>query len=103
MELVKRFEEATATTANTSISISLLVINKLYPIVQVKRVSTKYGPTVLLSLWDSNKKLIPLFLPKRYANVVSDMEKISSRSVYLNLVYKSICELTRSYLLAIDS
>ena len=105
MELAKRFKEATATTANTSISISSLVINRLYPIVHVKRINTKYGPTVLLSLRNSDEKLVLIFLPKRYANVVSDedMEKINSRSVSLNLVYKGICELTRSYLLAIDS
>jgi len=32
-----------------------------------------------------------------------DMENINSRSIYLSLVYKGICELTRSYLLEIDS
>jgi len=98
MELAKRFEEATVTTANTSISINSLVINRPYPIIHAKRINTKYGPTVLLSLRDSDKKLVQIFLPKRYANVV-----ILSRSVYLNLVYKGICEVTRSYLLAIDS
>ena len=105
MELAKRFEDATATTANTSISINSLIMNRPYPIVQAKRVNTMYGPTVLLSLRDSNEKLVQIFLPKRYANVVTDedMEKINSRSMYLNLVYKGICELTRSYLLAIDS
>jgi len=105
MELAKRYEEATANTANTSISIISLVINRLYPIVHAKRVCTKYVPNVLLSLRDSDEKLVQIFLPKRYANVVSDedMGKINSRSVYLNLVHKSICQLTRSYLLAIDS
>jgi len=105
MELAKRYEEATATTAYTSISIISLVINRLYPIVHPKRVCTKYVPNVLLSLRDSDEKLLQIFLPKRYANIVSDedMELINFRTVYLNLVLKGICELTRYYLLAIDS
>ena len=105
MKFGKRFEEAPATTANTSISIYSLVMNRPYPIVHAKRVNTKYGPTVLLSLRDNYEKLVRIFLPKRYANVVTDedMEKNNSRSVYPSLVYKGICELTRSYLLAIDS
>ena len=80
MELAKRYGEATATTANTSISMNSLVINRLYPIVHAKRVNTKYGPTVLLSLRDSDEKLVQIFLPKRYANVVTDedTEKINS-------------------------
>ena len=59
----------------------------------------------MLSIRDSDEKLVQIFLLKRYANVMSneDMEKINSRSVYLNLVYKGICETARSYLLAIDS
>jgi len=102
MELATGFEEA---TSSTSVNISSLVINRLYPTVDAKRINTKYGPSVLLSIRDSDEKLLQIFLPKRYANVVSDedMEKINSRSVYLILVYKVICETTRSYLLAIDS
>jgi len=80
-------------------------MNGPYPIIHTKRVSTKYGPTVLLSLRDSDEKLVQIFLLKRHANLVTDedMENINSRSIYLNLVYKGICELTRSYLLAIES
>jgi len=105
MELAKGFEEATATIANNSICINSLIMNRPYPIVHAKRVNTKYGSTLLLSIRDSDEKLVQIFLPKRYANVVTDedMEKINSRSIYLNLVNKGICELTRSYPLVIDS
>jgi len=88
MEFATRFEEATATTANTSISINSLIMNRPYAIVHAKRVNTMYGPTVLLSLRDSDEKLVQIVLPKRHANVMTDedMEKINSRSIYLNLV-----------------
>ena len=101
MELAQRFEEV---TSSTSVNISSLVINRLYPIVHAKRINTKYVPIVLLSIWDSDEKLVRIFLPKRYASVVSDddIEKIHSKSVYLNLVFNGSCETERSYLLAID-
>ena len=76
MDLAKRFEEA---TFGSSFNIGSLVINRLYPIIHAKRINTKYGPTVLLSIRDSDEKLVEIFLPKRYANVVSDedIEKIN--------------------------
>jgi len=101
MDLAKRFEEA---TSSISVNISSLVMNKLYPIVRAKRINTKFGTTVLLSIRDSDEKIVQIFLPKRYSYVVSDddMEKINSEAVYLNLVYKGICDASKSYLLAID-
>ena len=100
MDLAKRFEEA---TSSTSFNISSLVMNRLYPIVCAKRINTKFGSTVLLSIRDSNEN-VQIFLPKRYSDIVSDndMEKINSKAVYLNLVYKGICDTSKSYLLAID-
>ena len=105
MELAKGFEEATATIANNSICINSLIMNRPYPKVHAERVSTKYGPKLLLSLRDSDGKLVQIILPKRYENIVTDedMEKINSRSIHQNLVCKGICELTRSYLLARNS
>jgi len=53
------------------------VINRLYPFVRAKRINTKCGPTFLLSILECDEKLVQIFLPKRYANVVldEDMEK----------------------------
>jgi len=47
MKLTKRFEEA---TAYASVNINTLEPHKLYPIVRAKRIPTKYGPTVVLTL-----------------------------------------------------
>jgi len=101
MDLAKRFEEA---TAYTSVSLTSLEPNKLYPIIRAKRMTTKYGPTVLLSLRVSETSIAQVFLPKRYCHVMSDedMESIISKVVSLNLVYKGVCESSKSYLLAIE-
>jgi len=74
MDLAKRFEEA---TSSTSVNISSLEINKLYPIVRAKNINTKFGPKISLSIRDSEAKIVQLFLPKRYSDVVSedDIEK----------------------------
>jgi hypothetical protein len=98
----KTLVEATTTA---SVNISSLILKRLYPIVHANRINTKYGPTVLLSIRDVDENVVDIFLPKRYANVVTDedLENINSRSVYLNLVYKGLCESSNSYLLAIDS
>jgi len=102
MDLAKRFQEAHATA---SVNISSLILNKSYPFVHAKRINTKYGPTVLLSIRDFDDKFVDIFLPKRYANIMNNenLENINSRSVHLNLVYKGLCEFSSSYLLAIDS
>ena len=101
MVQANKFEEA---TASASVNISSLILNTPYPVVRAKRITTKFGSTVLLSIEDTDEQLVQIFLPKPYASVVSDEDiaKLNSRSIYLNLVYKGMCERTKSYLLAID-
>ena len=60
MELAKRFEEA---TAYTSVNLTSLEPNKLYPIIRAKRMTTKYGPTVLLSLRVSKTSIFKCSYP----------------------------------------
>jgi len=102
MDLAKRFEEA---TSYTKVNISSLEVNKLYLIFSAKRMTTKYGPTILLSIRESEARIVQIFLPKRYCAVISDddMDKINTTTVSLNLVYKGLCVTSKSYLLGIES
>jgi len=103
MDLVKRFEEA---IAHATVYISTLEINRLYPIVGAKRMTTKYGSTILLSIWESEANIVQTFLPKIYCVVISDdddVEKINTKIVLLNLVFKGLFETSKSYLLRIES
>jgi len=79
MDLAKRFAVA---TAYATVNISSLEINKLFTIVSAKRVTTIYGPTVFLSIRESEA-------PKRYSAVISDddMDKINTKAVSIYLVY----------------
>jgi len=101
MYLAKRFEEA---TSSTLVNISSLVVSMSYPIVRAKQINTKFISTILLSIRDSDVNIVQIFLPKLYSDVVSDydMEKINSKAVYLNLVYKDNCDTSKMYFLAID-
>ena len=69
MDLTKRFEEA---TAYASVNVNTLEPHKLYPIIRAKRILTKYGPSVVLTLRIAETYIVQVFLPKRYSDVVSD-------------------------------
>ena len=105
MILAKKFEDASVIASSASVNISSLILNRPYPIVRAKRITTTFESTDLLSIRDFDEHLVQIFLPKRYASVISDEDiaKINSSSIHLNLVYKGICERNKSYLLAIDS
>jgi len=69
-------------------------MDEKYPNVRAKRISIKFGPTVLLTIRKSESTTIQTFLPERYSDVVSDydIDKINRHVVSLNPVYKGMCE-----------
>jgi len=101
-DLTKRFEE---TTAYALVNVNNLEQHKLYPIIREKIKPTKYGLSVLLNLRIAETNIVQVFLPKRYGEVVSDadIDAINSKAVSLHLVYKGVCESSKSYLLAFES
>jgi len=69
MELAKQFEEATSCQ---SVNICSLETDKKYPIVRAKRITSKFGLTVLLTICDSESTTVQTFLSNRFGAVVSD-------------------------------
>jgi len=102
MDLGKRFEEA---TAYASVSVASLEPHKIYPIVRVKRLSTRFGLSVLLTLRSPETNVVQFFLPQRYSDVVTDadIQSFNSGAVELNLVYKGVCGSSKAYFLAVET
>ena len=100
MDPTKKYVEST-TSRTTNISSSKK--EELYPIIRAQKTTTKYGPTFLLTIRDSEFSVVQISLPKRYCAAIldDDMDKINNSAISLNLVYKCICETFKSYLLAI--
>jgi hypothetical protein len=101
MFLNKKFQDAASSYA---VKINTLEVAGKYRITAAERVNTNYGPTVLLSIKESQHNIVKVFMPKRYSSVFDDddIETINSQKVSLNLIYKGICEKTKSYILAIE-
>jgi hypothetical protein len=110
MDLHKKFREDGSCT---TLAINRLEVDRKYPIEQAKRVYTRFGPTILLSLSDLLLRPLKVFLPRQYADVFtdSDVEEINLAKMKLNLIYKAKCtetkffkvEIGRSYFFADES
>jgi len=64
MDLAKKFEDATSCH---SVNINFLDTDKMYPIVRAKRITSKFGPTILLIIQNSESTTVQIFLTKRYS------------------------------------
>jgi hypothetical protein len=100
MELSKRF-------ANAAL-VKIASINDLkqhcpYVIKSVRRKTTKYGSTLVLTIEDGGEKCC-VFLPKRYYDSFTDKDitDINDGEINMDLVYNGICEKTRAYKLSLQ-
>jgi len=96
MDLKRKFLEAKDCDV---IKVEQMAIDRKYPIVRAKRVNTRFGGTVLLTIEDSPEQLVKVFLPNRYSVLFNDddIECISSKCVQLHLIYKGTCQNTKSH------
>jgi hypothetical protein len=104
MDLIRRFDNA---ASHTTVKIPSLEMGRRYAILAAERVTTRYGPSILLTiaLGTSSPDSVRVFLPTRYTDVITD-EDITSKNthqVQLNLVYKATCKSTHSYMLQLVS
>jgi hypothetical protein len=101
MSLNKKFQEAASSYA---IKISTMEVDRKYQITHAKRMVTKYGPTVLIGINDSEYNIVKVFMPKRYGSIFTDddMNSMNSQKAALRLIYKVLCEKTKSYILAVE-
>ena len=102
MDIGLRFDEA---TAYNTVSVASLEPHKPYPVIRAKRLSTKYGMSVVVTLRKPDDNVVQVFLPQRYSDVVSDADilSINSECTDIKLVYKGVCESSKAFILAIES
>ena len=53
---------------------SSLVVDRRYPILGGYRADTRYGPTVIFKLAETENSMIKICLPQRYADVITDQD-----------------------------
>jgi len=102
MALSQRFSDV----ACDDVHVSSLKVDQTYPIVKAERVKTRYGETVLLSIRDTQNlsdrdaspALLKVFLPKRYATVITDTDisSINGELMHWSLVSKGVCPKTNA-------
>jgi hypothetical protein len=100
MDLAQKFE---APCSSNIISISSLEVGRKYPIVLANRATTRFGPTILLSLQESVDRMGKIFLPSRYSSVFSDtdIEDVNCQKVSPHFMYQGKSETTKAYDLTI--
>jgi hypothetical protein len=88
MSLAQKFVEASACP---TVKIWSLDAEKPYQITHAQRVGTQFGPTVLLTIQESELGLKKLFLPRRYSEVITDEDIERFNQGKLSLIYNDVC------------
>ena len=86
-----------------TVKIKELVVDTKYPILKADRAMTHLGQTVLLTIRNQTRYILKVFLPKRYARVVTDTDImfVNTNPEYYCLIYRGFDELSR-YILDIE-
>jgi hypothetical protein len=98
MSLAKKFLEASACH---TVKFGYLDTEKTYPITHAQRVGTRLGPTVLLSIRETEFGLKKVFLPRRYNEVITDEDIVRFNEGKLYLIYSGVCEQMNGLILSI--
>ena len=101
MDLKVRF---VAADISDVVKVNELEVGRKYPISTARRLVTKYGESILITILEFCENPASVFLPKRYSGVFTDddIDRINSKRTKLNLIYKGTCERTRAYKLEIE-
>jgi hypothetical protein len=77
------------------VTIDTLEIDREYPVTFARRLTIQYGPTVQLTLRTDGDESVKVFLPKRYAELVSDtdIKDINSSIKQYKLIFRGKTQL----------
>ena len=102
MDLISRFGQA---VSYRTVRIPNLDIGRRYEILSAERISTRYGPSVLLTITVGPSDNARVFLPTRYTQVFTDADlaDVNTGRLHLHLIYRGTCPQTHSYMLDLES
>jgi hypothetical protein len=71
-------------------SVSALRHDERYRVMQAKRIETRHGTTVVLTLLEEEDRFFSVLLPKRYSDAMedSDIHDINTRRLQYYLIYR---------------
>jgi hypothetical protein len=95
MALTQRFRDV---VLDSAVRIDDLIVYKLYPVLRAESVETKYGPSNLLTIRESDDHCVKVFLPRRYSLCFSeeDVVAVNERTVNYRLIYKGFSSNSRA-------
>jgi hypothetical protein len=87
MSLTQKFKEA---LSGLTVSVSALRQGTRYRVRQAKRVETRHGSRIVLTLLEEDDNVISVFLPKRYGDAMedSDLHDINTRRLQYYIIYR---------------
>ena len=94
MEFHSKFHQVSAIG---TVKVRDLVVDTKYPILRAERVMTHLGHTIPLTIKNQTRYILKVFLPKRYARVITDTDImfVNTNPEYYCLIYRGFDELTR--------
>jgi hypothetical protein len=100
MSLNQKFKEA---LSGLTMSVSALRHGNRYRVMQAKRIETRHGTRVVLTLLEEDR-FISVFLPKRYGDAMedSDIHDINTRRLQYYLIYRDKSSVSSALLVDIE-
>jgi hypothetical protein len=101
MSLNQKFKEA---LSGLTMSVSALRHDARYRVMQAKRIETRHGTRVVLTLLEEDDRIIRMFLPKCYGKAMedSDTQDINTRRLQYYLIYRGKSSVTSALLVDIE-
>jgi hypothetical protein len=85
-------------------SVSALRLDERYRVMQAKRIETRHGTRVELTLFEEDDRVISVFLPKRYGDAMedNDIHDINTRRLQFYLIYRGNSSVSSALLVNIE-
>jgi hypothetical protein len=86
ISLNQKFKEA---LSGLTMSVSALRLDEHYKVTHAKRIETRHGTRVVLTLLEKDDRIVSVFLPKRYGDAMEDSDITdNNRRLQYHLIYR---------------